>query len=109
MLADVRGLNPAKRILDIGAERRISLPMKVIGVSPVDEFQKREPKYKRVLEESQFVLERGLNTEGVKYHSIATRIKSFDSRDRHEQRQTIRYPLARHRHLDQAQRTLGSA
>jgi ppGpp synthetase/RelA/SpoT-type nucleotidyltranferase len=53
--------------------------MKIKGLSLINEFQKREPAYKRVLEESLFILERGLRLERVKYHSIPTRIKSFDS------------------------------
>jgi putative GTP pyrophosphokinase len=53
--------------------------MKIIGVSLINEFRKREPAYKRVLEESLFILERGLRLEDIKYHSIPTRIKSFDS------------------------------
>jgi putative GTP pyrophosphokinase len=45
----------------------------------INEFRKREAVYKRLLEESFFILERGLRSEQIKYHSIPTRIKSFDS------------------------------
>jgi ppGpp synthetase/RelA/SpoT-type nucleotidyltranferase len=53
--------------------------MEIKGLSPINEFQKREPAYKRLLEEALFILERGLRLERVKYHSIPTRIKSFES------------------------------
>jgi putative GTP pyrophosphokinase len=43
------------------------------------EFAQKEPGYKRLLDESLFILEQGLVSARVKYHSIPTRIKRLDS------------------------------
>ena len=53
--------------------------MGIDQASVASEFARRESLYKRLLEESLFVLEKALKTAGVKYHSIPSRLKSVDS------------------------------
>jgi putative GTP pyrophosphokinase len=53
--------------------------MQIDRASITSEYKRREQVYIRLLDESFFVLERGLNSAGVKYHSIPKRIKTLDS------------------------------
>jgi putative GTP pyrophosphokinase len=53
--------------------------MQIDRASISSEFSRREQLYKRLLEESLFILQRGLKSQGVKYHSIPTRIKTLES------------------------------
>jgi ppGpp synthetase/RelA/SpoT-type nucleotidyltranferase len=53
--------------------------MGIDQASMASEFERRASLYKRLLEESLFVLEKALKTACVKYHSIPSRLKSLDS------------------------------
>jgi putative GTP pyrophosphokinase len=53
--------------------------MQIEQASIASKFERHESLYKRLLEESLFILKRALNTAGVKYHSIPSRVKSLDS------------------------------
>jgi ppGpp synthetase/RelA/SpoT-type nucleotidyltranferase len=52
---------------------------KLDRASVAAEYARRENIYKRLLEESHFIIERGLGAEKLKYHSIPSRIKTIDS------------------------------
>jgi putative GTP pyrophosphokinase len=53
--------------------------MKIDRSTLLSEFDHRAPEYKRLLEESHFILEKELEATGVKIHSIPARVKSAES------------------------------
>ena len=68
---------------EAGMERKVRIGIKPMEAIEKDkarsQFDKNEQIYKRLAEEVKFILEHELSKAGIKYHSIVSRVKKFNS------------------------------